>query len=126
MRIDMTDTPASRDANLREFLRTRARSASDGRLALDAGLGFLATIAVVIWRPGGWHLMACIGLCFAAFGGWGIADRELHEREGRSTDTGIGLRLLRAGRAIAAGIGAVAGGLLLVGLLGIALGTWIS
>lgn len=121
----MTDTSPPRDANLIEFLSTRARSASDGRLALDAGLGFVVTVVALIWRPGDWYLIASVGLCFAAFGAWGIADRELRERGGLSI-TGVGLSLLRIGRVIAASIGALAGALLLVSLLGIALGTWIS
>jgi hypothetical protein len=125
MRLAMTETSPPRDANLVEFLSTRARSASDGRLALDAGLGFLVTVVAVIWRLGGWHLIACVGLCFTAFGAWGIADRELRERGGPSVD-GVGLHLLRIGRGVAAGVGALAGALLLVSLLGMALGTWVS
>ena len=118
-----TPTP---DANISEFLSARARSTSDGRLALDAGLGFVVAVVTSIWRPGGWHLIACVGVCFAAFGGWGIADRELAERAVRSMSTEPSLRLLRVGRVVSAVVGAIAAIVLLISLLGIALGTWIS
>jgi len=119
----MSDISSPPDANLVEFLSSRARNTSDGRLALDAGLGFVVAIIALIWRPGGWHLIACIGVCFAAFGAWGIADRELRERAANAAPD---VRLLRVGRAMAAVVGALAAALLLIGLLGLALGTWIS
>ena len=122
----MPERAPSPDANLVEFLSARARRASDGRLTLDAGIGLVVAVGSLIWRPSFWHSIACIGLCFAAFGGWGIADRELRERAALSTAAGTRLGLLRVGRAVAASIGAIAAGLLLISLLGIALGTWIS
>ena len=65
-------------------------------------------------------------VCFLAYGAWGIADRELREREVGSTEPATRQRLLRFGRAFAAGMGALAAGALLISLLGVALGTWIS
>jgi hypothetical protein len=118
----MVESPSSPDANLVEFLSARARGATDGRLALDAGIGFVAAIVALIWRPAGWHIVACVGACFMAFGGWGIADRELRE----ATESELSARWLGVGRAIAAGLGALAAGILLLSLLGFALGTWIS
>ena len=122
----MREASPESDLNLREFLTARARTASDLRLALDAGLGLLAAIVALLWRPGGWKLVASAALCFLAFGGWGIADRELQEREHNPGASRISLRLLRLARVLAAILGATAAIALLVGVLGVALGTWIS
>ena len=122
----MPGAPPESDLNLREFLAARARTASDLRLALDAGLGLLATTVALLWRPGGWKLVTSAALCFLAFGGWGIADRELQERAHDPGNSHITLRLLRLARVFAATLGAGAAIALLVGVLGIALGTWIS
>jgi hypothetical protein len=119
----MLDSPLRSEPSLAEFLIGRARNASDGRLALDVGLGVVVTIVVLIWRPGGWHIIASAALCFLAFGAWGITDRELENVSAASLG---GHRLLRVGRAVAVGVGALAAGTLLISLLAIALGTWIS
>jgi hypothetical protein len=107
-------------------LSGRARNASDGRLAFDVGVGLVVTIVAVIWRPSGWHIVASAALCFLAFGAWGITDRELRERQSASAASFGAYRSLHIGRAVAAGVGALAAGGLLISLLGIALGTWIS
>lgn len=112
------------DLTLRELLSNRARSASDARLALDAGVGLLVAVAALVWRPAAWHLMVAAALCVACFGAWGIADRELRGR--RAGDTTLSRRLLLALRLIAAVIGALAALLLAFGALAFVLGTWIS
>jgi len=122
----MVDSPSRPEPNLAEFLTRRARSTSDGRLAIDVAAGLVVAIAAVIWRPEGWHLVASAAVCFLAFGAWGITDRELREREIASAMSFGSYRLLRFGRVLAAGLGALAAATLLLGLLGIALGTWIS
>lgn len=114
------------DVNLREFLAARARTASDLRLTLDAALGLLAAMVALLWRPRGWALATSAALCFVAFGGWGIADREYQERQHDLGNSPISLRLLRVARVLAASLGAAAAVGLLVGVLGIVLGTWIS
>ena len=119
----MVQPSPSDDAGLVEFLSARARGASDGRLAVDVGVGIVVAVVVLIWRPPAWLLVGCLGLCFAAFGGWGITDRELHDPGGRSARSS---RLLRFGRALSAVIGAIAATTALILLLGAALGTWIS
>jgi hypothetical protein len=63
-------------------------------------------------------------LCFSAFGVWGIAMRELDERGAR--DSSKTILLLRALRICAATVGIVAGALMLLQALGLALGSWIS
>ena len=115
---------ADTDVGLHEFLAERARRTSDTRLALGAGGGLAAVVAALSWRPPGWRLLACVGVFVLAFGVWGIADRELHERGATSTPAvGIALRMLRA---LAAACGALAVLLLLLGVVGLGLGTWIS
>ena len=107
---------------LAELLSTRARGASDLRLAIDVALGVVIAVAVAIWRPPAWPVLLAAGSCFAAFGAWGITDRELRERGQTAPNAGW----LRAGRLAAALLGVVAGVTLLLGVLGLALGTWIS
>ena len=105
-------------------LALRARAMSDGALVLLVLAGLTATIVVAASRPAAWMLVGSIGVCAAAFGGWGIADRELVER----ADTGrrAALTALRGVRLLAllAGIGAASVAAFRV--LGAALGTWIS
>jgi hypothetical protein len=88
---------------------------------LDAAIGLAAVLIALIWRPAGWHLIVSAALCFVAFGGWGITDRELRESAVDAAHSIGALKMLRITRAIALGAAA-----LLVGLLGLALGTWIS
>jgi len=122
----MVDSPTRPDANLAEFLSARARTSSDGRLAVNAAAGLVIAAVAIIWRPAGWHLITSAAICFLTYGAWGIADRELREREAGSPDSVATTRLLRLGRGVAAGLGALAAGALLISLLGVALGTWIS
>lgn len=106
------------------MLVTRARASSDARLAADVAGGLLVLVGIAAWRPPGWLLVAGAALCFAAFGAWGILDRELSAPDDARARWRV--RLLRAARAIAAALGFVAAAVLLVQLLGLALGTWIS
>jgi len=110
--------------SLLEGLAARARAASDGRLVLDVGLGVAAAVGMALWRPTGWLMPFSAGVCFAAFGAWGIADRELGERA--STGSGPLLKCLTALRALAALIGSLAVFVLIFSALGFALGTIIS
>lgn len=69
-------------------------------------------------------MLASAGACFAAFGFWGIADRELSER---MPEIGpVGRALLSSSCAFAATLGVVAGLTLIYGGLAVMLGTWIS
>jgi hypothetical protein len=122
----MAESHEESEVNLVDFLTSRARRASDTRLVLDAAIGLVAALIALIWRPAGWHLIVSAALCFAAFGGWGITDRELRE-SGVAAAHSIGaLKMLRITRAIAASVGTLGAAAFLVGLLGVALGTWIS
>lgn len=108
-----------------QFLSDRARHASDTRLALDAAGGVVIALAAVLWRPSEWVLLVGLALCFAAYGGWGMADRELGERT-TTRASASSLRLVRALRWVAAIIGFAAGLTVLFRLFTLALGTWIS
>jgi hypothetical protein len=117
--------PALRpDANLGEFLAARARAASDGRLVADVIAGCCAALGVTVWRPAGWLALLGVSVCLAAFGVWGIADRELRERVNAPRARVV--RVLATLRVAAAGAGALAAIATMVAVLGIMLGTWIS
>ena len=112
------------DAGLPEFLVARARAASDGRLVLDVLVGSLVALAEAVWRPTGWISLAGLSMALAAFGIWGITDRELRDRA--STAPVWVVRLLTLLRAVAVGLGFACGvGALFAGLA-VVLGTWIS
>jgi hypothetical protein len=118
----MVETQSSgHELTLSALLAARARAASDGRLALDAGGGLIAASLALLVRPPAWPLLVAAAMCFLAYGAWGIADRALRERPSGAQ----GIRLLRALRASAAMLGVLS--VLAVGgiIMGFALGNWI-
>ena len=120
----MVDSTAYPDEGLAGVLAARARAASDGRLILDIAIGLLIALAVAIWHPRAWVVLFSIGLTLAAFGAWGLSDREMTERAAVDDDrVAPALRILRGFAAIA---GILAATIACFALLGIALGTWIS
>jgi hypothetical protein len=86
--------------------------------------GVLVAAAALTLRPGGWAVIASVGLCFAAFGAWGIADRLLDQPGGFSRRGVVALLLVL--RTVAVTIGVAAALILLFGIAGLAMGTWIS
>lgn len=119
---------AETQQDLSALWRRTARRATDGQLVacVAGGLVAIATFVTAMllgvehafrWWPG--VLPAAL---VAAFGTWGIADRELSERRVRGVAQPI-LILLRATAAVAAGAVAGIGALL---FLRATLGTWIS
>ena len=120
----MSETPLVSHATLPAVLATRARAASDSRLALDVAVGLVVAACVVIWHPRGWLLLVSAALGLAAFGAWGIADREITGHSGVG-----GAPIVYALRALR-GMAAVTGMLAMLGacfaVLGLMLGTWIS
>src|SRR5215218_1621262 len=117
----MTATSHSSD-DLFQALAVRARATSDGRLALAVMGGFATTLSIAVWRPAGWLIIGGIGLCTAAFGAWGIADRELAESGAARSIRVVVLRCVRI-LSVALGVCAAIGAVL--ELLAAALGTWI-
>jgi hypothetical protein len=112
------------DANLPDALVARARAASDGRLALDVVCGLFVALAVIAWHPRLWLIPFSAAICFAAYGGWGIADRELRERS--DVAGALAIMTLRIVRSLAAAAGVIATATALFAVLAIALGNWIS
>ena len=109
---------------LPEFLAYRARHASDRRLALDAGCGFLGALVATLWHGPGWFFLACAGVIFGAYGMWGIADRELGElHEVGSRALRLTLRGARVAAVILAALSVIC---LIFGVPAVLLGTWIS
>jgi hypothetical protein len=88
---------------------------------LDVAGGLLVAAIAGFARPWAWPLLLSAALCFAAFGAWGIADRELTDRGDASPTAGV--RLLRALRLVAIAVGTAAAVTLLLTALGIALGS---
>jgi|KBSMisStaDraftv2_1062788.scaffolds.fasta_scaffold237121_3 hypothetical protein len=112
------------DGNLPELLVAHARSVSDGRLVADVLCGCVVLGLAIAFRPFAWLSVAGAGGCLISFGLWGVFDREVGERE-HATHSRL-LMSLRIGRALSATLGAVAGVILVFGVLGVALGTWVS
>ena len=112
------------EPSLPAFLAARARKASDIRLVLDVAGGVVVLVSALIWKPAGWLLLASAGGCFAAFGAWGIIDRELGERSAAGA-TAM-LSALRIGRVLAATLGVLAAATLVLVFLALALGRMIS
>lgn len=119
----MTDEPGQ-SLSLPQFLAQRARNASDGRLVLDGAAGLLLATGAAVARPLGWMILAPAGGCLAAFGFWGIIDRELSERRPRIGT--VARALLQTARVVAAGLGVLGGLGVIYGSLAVMLGTWIS
>jgi hypothetical protein len=120
----MADSIPSPDEGLAGVLAARARAASDGRLILDVAVGLLVVLALAIWHPHGWIVPLNMGLTLAAFGAWGIADREITERA--LSGSRRFLRAFRALRGFAVVAGVLSATVACFALLGVALGEWKS
>ena len=118
----MTTTSRASD-DLFHALAARARTTSDGRLVLAVLGGLATTLGTAVWRPFGWLVIGGVGLCAAAFGAWGIADRELAERSAMTGSAVVVLRVVRVCSVIVGSCAAIVAALV---MLGAALGTWIS
>ena len=114
----------SRTSSLAESLAARARAASDGRLVLDVLAGMGAALGISVWRPIGWIGLTGVAIARAAFGLWGIIDRELSDRMSAGPAPIVWLLTVARGSAAVLGF-ACAIGASFVGL-GVVLGTWIS
>ncbi len=120
----MVNSAFSPNESLRSVLAERARAASDTRLILDVAAGLLVILAIAIWHPRIWVAPLCMGATLAAYGAWGLADREIAERaaaaDGRFARS---LRILR-GFAVVAGV--LAAVVACFAILKIGLGEWKS
>jgi hypothetical protein len=98
------------------------RNASDRRLVVDAGLGLLVGVGVLILRPPLWSSMAGLAGALSAFGFWGILDREVRD----SADPTQARRWLRAARGAVAALGAISGLAGALTLFTALRGSWVS
>jgi hypothetical protein len=114
--LDLDRNP---EISLTAFLARRARTSTDARLIVDAVLGFIVATASLLAHGPIWHLFTSAGICFLSFGAWGIADRELSERASGAP----AVRVLAVARIASAIIGFVAAAALIIGALGVAIGT---
>jgi len=119
------DSSAHDDSSdsLPAFVAAEARRASDGQLTFAATFGLLVAAVALLWRPEGSSYFLASGLTCGAFGLWGILDRLLAEQADAGSRRAT---MLRAGRFTCGAIGALAGAGLLIRILFIGLGTWIS
>lgn len=116
----MSQTPANgSELTFQSLLAARARTASDGRLALDTAVGLVAGTLAIALRPPAWSVLASAALCLVAFGLWGIIDRSVREHDAPT-------RVLRGCRAAAAALGVVGAFALVATGMALMLGTWIS
>jgi hypothetical protein len=113
--LDLDRNP---EISLTAFLARRARTSSDARLIIDPVIRFAVAVAALLAQGPVWYLFTSAGICFLSFGAWGIADRELAERDGLIVG-----RLLTGARVASAIIGFIAAGALVIGALGVAIGT---
>lgn len=90
--------------SLPELLARRARHASDRRLAIDAAAGVLAAAVFAVLRPPLWLPLVALALALAAFGAWGILDRETAD----ATSSGRNTRPIRLARGVVGVAGALA------------------
>jgi hypothetical protein len=120
----MIDTNQRADVSLFATLAARARRSSDTRLAADGVCGLIAAGAIAWLRPRGWLFLLEAALCVAAFGVWGIAGRELEERV--AGDAQAVYAALRVARFAAAAVGVIAACAMILEVVALTLGTWIS
>jgi hypothetical protein len=112
------------DASLPEFLAHRARSASIQRLTADIVVGISAVISAVWWTPRATLFLGGVGLVFASYGIWGIADHMRSRRVAATKD--VVRRIMDLLCALMVGIGVIAFAAILYSAWTVALGTWIS
>ena len=117
------NTVGTEPASLFAMLAGKARRSSDGVLALLAGVGGIAAVALVATRPA-WWAFALPLVSAGAFGIWGILERATAER---ATPRGAGYdRTVGAAQWIVAVIGTVCAIVTVFAVLGFFLGTIIS
>jgi hypothetical protein len=120
----MVNSAFSPNESLRSILAERARAASDTRLILDVAAGLLVVLAIAIWHPRSWVVPLSMGSTLAAYGAWGLIDREIAERVAGADDRLLrALRVLR-GFAVVAGVASAC--VACFAILGIGLGEWKS
>jgi hypothetical protein len=117
------------EPSLADLWRRSARRATDTQLAICAGflpMTIVASIAVAAARPHwtlGWWPIIAPPLLVAAFGIWGIGDRELAVRGGGGATNRLGWRLVQI---LSAATAVLSGAVTILWFLARVVGTWIS
>lgn len=120
----MVNTSLGPDAGLLDMLAARARATSDGRLVADVIGGLVTALTFALLHPTAWPIPFGAAVSLAAFGAYGVVDREITERS-----SGAGARwvpLLRFAKALVVAAGVFAAGVGCFSALALVLGTWIS
>ena len=112
-------SPAADHPSLFGVLAARARHATDTRLVADSAIGTSLGAAILGFRPALW-VLAMPAVVVAAYGAWGIADREVAGRAPGMPRVALGVARAAA---LVAGLIAALG--FLFGALGALLGNWI-
>lgn len=108
------------NATLSELLSARARRTPRDRLAIDVIGGFLIAATAGWARPSGWLVVAAAAGCFAFYGIWALAERQLLPRPWPERPSHEGLWEAVQGAAAVLGVGCFV--LLLLAALGVGLG----
>lgn len=117
------------EPSLADLWRRSARRATDSQLAICAGLlpiTIVAGIVVALVRPQwtlSWWPITAPPLLVAAFGIWGIGDRELTARPGGVPSERLGWRLVQV---VSAATAVASGAVIILWFLAKVVGTWIS
>ncbi len=98
---ESTKAPAVDTRTLGDVIGTLARRAPDGLLVACVAVGVIGVIAIGLFVRPLWYLTPLM-LAIAAFGGWGIADRERTALGAR----GVAFRVLRLVSALVGGAAA--------------------
>ncbi len=101
MHAESTPSPAPDTRTLSDVIGALARRAPDGLLVACAAVGVIGVIAIGLFVRPIWYLTPLL-LAVAAFGGWGIADRERTALGAR----GLAFRVLRLVSALVGGAAA--------------------
>lgn len=96
-----TKTPLPDTRTLNDVIGELARRAPDGLLVTFVAIGVLGAIAIGLFLRPVWYLTPLV-LAIAAFGAWGIADRERAALGAR----GLAFRALRIAAALVGGAAA--------------------
>lgn len=120
----MVPTTLNANPSLSEFLHARALASAPQRLVVDLVCGTLIAATALWIRPAGWVAIASAGFCFALYGLWAVAARNLDAIG--SEITVVQRRGWRAMYIVTAIFGVVEFGILVFSLLALTLGTWIS
>ena len=110
------------ELSLPAFLKSRARRATDSRLAVDFAVGSVAVIVALALRPGWWQPLAGAGLVLFFFGSWAVLDRVIED--GHPSPPLLAAIRVARGLSAALGVAAALGAAFILWTM--LMGTWIS